>query len=75
MLKLHRELEGKNRSDAWLPLELALALYAQALAEPAHAAALLKEAAAHAAQVPPQVAAVADVRRLRERIRTAAAAH
>ncbi len=75
VLKLHRELEGKNRSDAWLPLELALALYAQALAEPAHAAALLKEAAAHAAQVPPQVAAVADVRRLRERIRTAAAAH
>jgi len=45
VLKMQRDLRARNKSDAWLPLELARALYAQSLIEPARAPALLKEAA------------------------------
>ena len=45
VLKMQRDLRARNKSDAWLPMELARALYAQSLIEPARAPALLKEAA------------------------------
>src|SRR5258708_36568554 len=40
VVKFQRGLASRNRSDRWLPLELARALYAQAPAEPRAAAAL-----------------------------------
>ena len=45
VLRMQRDLRARNKSDAWLPMELARALYAQSLIEPARAPALLKEAA------------------------------
>ncbi|HYM43427.1 MAG TPA: hypothetical protein VET46_11765 [Steroidobacteraceae bacterium] len=44
VVKFERELAAKNHGDQWVALDLAGALYVQALAEPAHRAALLAEA-------------------------------
>ena len=46
VVKLHRELAGKNRGDQIQKVEMAAALYAQALADPARRAALLRESRA-----------------------------
>ena len=46
VIKFHRELSAKNRGDQWQNVELAAALYAQALTDKTRSAALLREAAA-----------------------------
>ena len=71
VLQFYREQDTKNRSEAWLPLELAQALYAQALADPQHHQALLAEAARKVAHLAPQVAALHATQRWRARIEAA----
>jgi hypothetical protein len=63
-----RELTRQNHGDRWLPLELASALYAQALADPVRGTALLREAAALVEGLAPQLRPLHDVRQLRQRI-------
>jgi hypothetical protein len=70
IVKFDRELAARNHGDQWLPVEFAGALYAQALADKAHSAALLHEAAALIDSVIPAVRALHDVRQWRERIAT-----
>jgi tetratricopeptide (TPR) repeat protein len=67
-LKFQRGLLARNKSDVWLHFELARVLYAQACAEPAQRAALLKEASAQIAASPPQVAATPIVTWLKRMI-------
>ena len=71
VVRFERELAARNRGDQWLPLELAGALYAEALSDPARSAALLREAAALVNGLSPQLRTVYDVRQWRERIRQA----
>jgi len=73
VLRFYRELAAKNHGDQWLPLELAAALYAEALAEPARSAALLREAGGLIDGLSPELRTVHDVRQWRERIRQAQA--
>jgi len=61
-------MEQKNRSDAWLPLEVAGALYAQSLAEPQRRASLLQGAAQRIAHLKPAIAALHDTRWWQSRI-------
>jgi hypothetical protein len=61
-------MERKNRSDAWLPLEVAGALYAQSLAEPQRHTALLQEAAARISHLKAAIAALHDTRWWQTRI-------
>ncbi|HVH82941.1 MAG TPA: hypothetical protein VM713_01370, partial [Steroidobacteraceae bacterium] len=63
--KFERELAAKNHGDAWVPYELAGALYAQALAEPARRQALLHEAAVLIDGLASELKPLHDVRRLR----------
>ena len=65
VVKFQRELAARNRGDRWQPQELAAALYAQALAEPPHRAALLREAAVLMDGLVPEVRATHDVKRWR----------
>ena len=67
----HRELAAKNHGDRWQPLELASALYAEALADPKKRAALLREAAALTDGLAAELRPLGDVRRWRERIQKA----
>jgi tetratricopeptide (TPR) repeat protein len=71
VVQFHRELAAKSHGDRWQPMELASALYAEALAEPDKRAALLREAAALAQRLPATLQAVHDVQRWRERIQKA----
>ncbi len=73
VLRFYRELAAKNHGDQWLPVELAGALYTEALSDPARSAALLGEAAALVNGLSPQLRTVYDVRQWRERIRQAQA--
>ena len=76
VVKFERELAARNHGDQWVPIELAGALYAQALADQPHSAELLHEAAALIDASPAAVRNLHDVRRWRERITTEqAAAH
>jgi tetratricopeptide (TPR) repeat protein len=68
MVQFQRELAAKNHGDRWQPLELAGALYAEALADPSKRPALLSEAAALTANLSPEMRPLGDVRRWRERI-------
>ena len=68
MVKFERELASKNHGDAWVPYELAGALYTQALAEPARRAELLREAAALLDGLAPELKALHDTRQWRERV-------
>jgi hypothetical protein len=45
VVQFERELAAKNHGDQWVPVELAAALYAQALADKKQSAPLLLEAA------------------------------
>jgi hypothetical protein len=65
VVKFQRELAARNRGDRWVPQELAAALYAQALADPTHRAALLHEAAVLIDGLVPEVRATHDVKRWR----------
>ena len=71
VVKFHRELAAKNHGDRWQTLELASALYADALADPKKSAPLLREAAALIDGLPPTIRDVHDVRLWRDRIRQA----
>ena len=67
-VRFQRELLARNKTDVWLHFELARVLYAQALSEPAHRAALLKEAAAEIAATPREIAATPIVAWLKRMI-------
>jgi hypothetical protein len=69
VVKFLRELAAKNHGDQWLPLELAGALYVEALTDPKKSPALLREAAALADALSPELRSVRDVQQWRERIR------
>jgi hypothetical protein len=71
VVKMYRELAPRNHGDVWLPLELASALYAQALTDPKQRAALLKEAAALVDGLSPVLRPLPEVQQWRERIREA----
>ncbi|MGB6450279.1 MAG: tetratricopeptide repeat protein [Steroidobacteraceae bacterium] len=71
VVTMYRALEKQNRSDQWLPLEYAEALYAQALSDPPHRAALLREAAQRIDHLIPSVARLHDTRAWRARIEAA----
>ncbi len=71
VVKFHRELAAKNHGDRWQSLELACALYAEALADPKKSAALLHEAAALVDGLPPTFRPLHDVRQWRDRIQQA----
>ncbi len=61
VVALQRELASRNHGDRWQPFELACALYAQALTDPAHHAALLAEAARLIDGLKPSIRALRDV--------------
>ena len=71
VVKLYRELAPRNHGDVWLPLELASALYAQALTDPKQRAALLKESAALVDGLAPVLRPLREVQQWRERIHDA----
>jgi hypothetical protein len=71
VVQFQRDLASKNRGDQWLPLELACALYAEALSDAQKRPALLHEAAALVAGLTPAIANLHDVRLWRERIAAA----
>jgi hypothetical protein len=69
-----RELAARNHGDATQTVELAVAIYVEALTDPKRRAALLREAAALMDGMPPELRALHSIRRWRERIRTASGA-
>ena len=71
VVKLQRELAARNHGDVWQPTELAAALYAQALADAPHRAALLKEAAALLDAAPPALRPLHEIRQWRDRVHQA----
>jgi tetratricopeptide (TPR) repeat protein len=71
VVKFQREIAAKNHGDQWQPVELAAALYAQALADKGRSPALLHEAAAKIDALPESMRVLHDVRLWRERIRAA----
>jgi hypothetical protein len=71
VVKFQREMAAKNHGDQWLPMELAAALYAQALSDPGKSAPLLREAAGLIASLAPELRPTHDVRLWRELIRRA----
>jgi tetratricopeptide (TPR) repeat protein len=70
-VKFQRERAARNHGDVFVPIQLAGLLYARSLADPAHAAALLKESAALLDAAPPAVKAMTDTKRWRELVRQA----
>jgi tetratricopeptide (TPR) repeat protein len=68
VVAMHRELAVRNHDDAWQRVELAAALFAEALADKPRRAQLLKEASALMARVPAEMSALHSVRLWRERI-------
>ncbi|HET7755892.1 MAG TPA: hypothetical protein VFK87_01420 [Steroidobacteraceae bacterium] len=68
VVKFERELAAKNHGDQWVAVEVAGALYAQALAEPGQRAALLAEAARLIDGLAPEIRPLHDVRWWRARI-------
>jgi hypothetical protein len=68
---MYLAMERKNRSDVWLPLEVAGALYAQSLAEPQRRTALLQGAAERIGHLKPAIAALHDTRWWQTRIEAA----
>ena len=71
IVKYHRELAGRNHGDQQQHVELARALYAQALVEPEHRTALLQEASSLFDSVPAQMRALRSVRVWRDRVHEA----
>ena len=65
VVKFQRELVARNRSDRWLPYELALALYAESLSDRGQARELRQEATRHLNGLPPELKPLKDVQRLR----------
>jgi len=71
IVKYHRELAARNHGDEQQHVELARALYAQALVEPEHRAATLQEAASLLDGVPAQMRALRSVRVWHDRVHAA----
>jgi hypothetical protein len=71
VVKFERQLAARNQGDRWVSPELATALYAQALSDPAKRSALLSEAASLADGLTPEMRSTHDMQRLRARIRKA----
>jgi hypothetical protein len=71
VVKFERDLAAKNHGDQWVSLELASALYAEALAEPKKSAALLREAAGLIEGLSAELRPLHLVRKWRERIQQA----
>jgi hypothetical protein len=70
-VQFERELAAKNHGDQWVPVELAGALYAEALADKQQSAAFLREAARLLEGTAPTVRDTHDVKMWREWIRQA----
>jgi hypothetical protein len=68
VVKFEREIAAKNHGDQWVPIELAGALYAEALADKKHSGALLQEAAKLLDSPATEVRATHEVRQWRERV-------
>jgi hypothetical protein len=71
VVKLHRDLAVRNRGDQIQKVEMAAALYAQALAEPARRAALLRESRTLLDGLPKAVKSLASTRVWTDRVRAA----
>lgn len=71
VVKLHRDLARRNQSDETQKVEMAAALYAEALADPPRRSALLRESRALLDSVPAQIKALASTRLWSERVRAA----
>ncbi len=71
VVKLHRELAGKNRGDQIQKVEMAAALYAQALADPTRRAALLRESRGLLDGLPAPVKALTSTRTWANLVRAA----
>ena len=68
VVKFQRELAVKNHGDQWQHVELAAALYVQALTDKTHRAALLREAAGKLDALPATMRGLHCIRQWRERI-------
>jgi tetratricopeptide (TPR) repeat protein len=68
VVQFERGLTARNHGDAWVPVELAGALYAQALTARAQSPTLLHEAAALVNSLPADMRGMHDQRMLREYI-------
>jgi hypothetical protein len=75
VVKFQRELAARNHGDLWQPVELASALFAQALSDKNKSAAFLHEAAALLDATPPALQGLHDVKQWRQRVREAQRAH
>jgi tetratricopeptide (TPR) repeat protein len=73
VVKLHRELATRNHGDQIQKVEMASALFVQALTDPARRAALLREARSILDGVPGPVKSLQSTRTWSDRIREAAA--
>jgi hypothetical protein len=71
VIKFQRELAARNHGDRWQPVELASALYVQALADKTHSAENLREAAALLDGAPAEMRSMRMVRQWRDGIRKA----
>ena len=71
VLKFQRELASRNHGDRWQPVELASALYVQALADKSHSAGNLREAATLLDAVPAEMRSMRMVRQWRDGVRKA----
>jgi hypothetical protein len=71
IVAMYLALEKQNRSDQWLPLELAAALYAQALTDERRRPALLRQAAQRLDHLIPAIAELRETRQWRARIEKA----
>jgi tetratricopeptide (TPR) repeat protein len=68
VVQFHRDLAARNHGDQWQQVELASALYAQALIDPPRRAVLLKEAAKLVDSTPAEMRELHSVRLWRDRI-------
>ena len=68
MIKYDRDLAAHNHGDRWVPEELAVALYAQALTDSDKRAALLHEALTLIDGLTPEIRSTHDVQQWRGRI-------
>ena len=68
VIKYDRDLAARNHGDRWLPEELAVALYVQALTDSGKRTALLREALTMIDGVAPEIRATHDIRQWRARI-------
>lgn len=66
VVKFEQTLLARNHGDVWIPYEVARALYAQALAEPAQQDAALRRAAALLGNLPPRLQRLHEVRQWRQ---------